>query len=87
MILPQIRDTKHETDGILCVRENISMITSYHNNTKQVREDAGHTNIFDLPEPFNPVIAVNDESQPLITVRLAYDLNPSITTSFSHIYL
>lgn len=34
--------------------------------------------IFDFPDPFRPVIALNSGSQPSMTVRTAYDLNPSI---------
>jgi hypothetical protein len=32
--------------------------------------------ILDLPEPLRPVIALNDESHPVIVVRTGYDLNP-----------
>jgi len=44
--------------------------------TKQIA-----SNTFDLPDPFKPVMALNAGSQPLITVRVAYDLKPSITIS------
>lgn len=37
--------------------------------------------IFDFPEPLSPVMALNWGSQPLTTVRTAYDLNPSIMSS------
>lgn len=49
-------------------------------STKQIA-----SNTFDLPEPFSPVIAVNDRSNGLILVAWAYDLKPSSTTSSSHI--
>lgn len=32
--------------------------------------------ILDLPEPFRPVIALKDESHPVICVRTGYDLKP-----------
>ena len=35
--------------------------------------------MLDLPLPFSPVIALNRGSNPLISVRWAYDLNPSMT--------
>jgi len=41
--------------------------------------------MFDLPEPFNPVIALNNGSNPGTTVRLAYDLKPSMHTSSMYI--
>lgn len=41
--------------------------------------------IFDLPEPFSPVMALNSESQPVITVRVAYDLKPSRIISWMYI--
>lgn len=34
--------------------------------------------ILDLPLPFNPVIALNNGSNPLISVLFPYDLKPSI---------
>jgi len=37
--------------------------------------------MFDLPDPFRPVIALNSGSNPDTTVRVAYDLNPSMITS------
>ncbi len=37
--------------------------------------------ILDFPLPFNPVIELKLSSHPLITVRTAYDLKPSITIS------
>ena len=39
--------------------------------------------IFDLPEPFRPVIELKLSSQPLMTVLTAYDLKPSMTTSMT----
>ena len=36
--------------------------------------------MFDLPEPFKPVIALKDESKSEISVRVAYDLKPSRMT-------
>ena len=39
--------------------------------------------IFDFPLPFNPVIALKRGSNPLTTVRVAYDLKPSIIISYS----
>jgi hypothetical protein len=33
--------------------------------------------MFDLPDPFKPVIALNDASHPVIVVRTGYDLKPS----------
>eukprot|EP00967_Tisochrysis_lutea_P131188 scaffold227790_cov28-Tisochrysis_lutea.AAC.2 len=41
-------------------------------STKQIE-----SRTLDLPEPFSPVIALNCASNPEITVRVAYDLNPS----------
>jgi hypothetical protein len=32
--------------------------------------------MLDLPEPFKPVMALNEGSQPVIWVRTGYDLNP-----------
>ena len=37
--------------------------------------------IFDFPLPLRPVIELKLSSHPLITVRIAYDLKPSITIS------
>lgn len=37
--------------------------------------------MFDLPEPFKPVMALKKGSKPGTTVRVAYDLNPSKQTS------
>ena len=37
--------------------------------------------IFDFPLPLRPVMELKLSSQPLITVRTAYDLKPSITIS------
>ena len=45
-------------------------------NTKQME-----SNMFDFPLPLRPVIELKVSSQPLMTVRTAYDLKPSITTS------
>ena len=39
------------------------------------------SSIFDFPLPLRPVIELKLSSQPLITVRTAYDLKPSMTTS------
>ena len=36
--------------------------------------------MLDLPEPFNPVMALNEASQPVICVRTGYDLKPRITS-------
>ena len=41
--------------------------------------------MFDLPDPFNPVIALNSESQPEMTVLVAYDLKPSMIISWMYI--
>lgn len=43
--------------------------------------------IFDFPLPFKPVIALNDGSKPSITVRLPYDLKPSIDMLFMYMLL
>ena len=43
--------------------------------------------MLDFPLPFNPVIALNRGSNPLISVLWAYDLNPSITIDFTYIFL
>lgn len=40
-------------------------------STKQIA-----SRMFDLPEPFRPVIALNEGSHPVICVRTGYDLNP-----------
>ena len=45
-------------------------------NTKQMASST-----LDLPEPLRPVMALKVGSHPAITVRCAYDLKPSITTS------
>lgn len=37
--------------------------------------------ILDFPLPFRPVIELKVSSQPLMTVRTAYDLKPSMTIS------
>jgi hypothetical protein len=37
--------------------------------------------MFDFPEPFRPVMALKVGSQPVMTVRTAYDLKPSIINS------
>jgi hypothetical protein len=37
--------------------------------------------MLDLPEPLRPVMALKDGSKPDTTVRVAYDLKPSITIS------
>lgn len=49
-------------------------------NTKQME-----SRILDFPEPFKPVMALNSGSQSLITVRVAYDLKPSSTSSSTNI--
>lgn len=51
-------------------------------NTKQMA-----SRMLDLPDPFNPVMALNCESHPEITVRVAYDLNPSMINSSTFISL
>ena len=43
--------------------------------------------IFDFPLPFNPVIALNNGSKSLISVRCAYDLNPSIVIDLIYIFI
>ena len=43
------------------------------------------SNIFDLPLPFNPVIAENVLSNGEIFVHYAYDLNPSKIISSKYI--
>ena len=45
-------------------------------NTKHIE-----SSIFDFPLPLSPVIELKLSSQPRMTVRTAYDLKPSITTS------
>jgi len=47
-------------------------------NTKHIE-----SRIFDFPDPLRPVIELKLSSQPLITVRTAYDLKPSMTTSMT----
>lgn len=42
--------------------------------------------MFDFPLPFRPVIALNNGSNPDITVLCAYDLNPSIVTCLMYIF-
>ena len=42
--------------------------------------------MFDLPLPFNPVIALNCGSKPETVVRVAYDLKPSITICLMYIF-
>lgn len=79
--VPQIADTKYKTYGILLYIYVSHMIWIWYDITHMC--DA--TKMLDLPDPLSPVIAVKEGSQPLIAVRLAYDLNPSITTSFTHI--
>ena len=37
--------------------------------------------IFDLPDPLRPVMELKLSSHPVMTVRTAYDLKPSMTTS------
>lgn len=37
--------------------------------------------MLDFPEPFRPVMALKVGSQPVMTVRTAYDLKPSIINS------
>lgn len=49
-------------------------------NTKHIE-----SRILDFPLPFKPVIALNDGSKPLMTVRLPYDLKPSIDMLFMYI--
>ena len=44
------------------------------------------SNILDLPLPFKPVIALKSGSNPLTSVRLAYDLKPSSTIPFIYIF-
>ena len=39
--------------------------------------------MLDLPEPFKPVMALNEASQPVIWVRTGYDLNPRKTSNYS----
>ncbi len=40
-------------------------------NTKQIA-----SKILDLPEPLRPVMALKEESHPVICVRTGYDLKP-----------
>ena len=44
------------------------------------------SNIFDLPLPFKPVMALKRGSKPFTSVRLAYDLNPSKTIPLIYIF-
>ena len=44
------------------------------------------SSMFDLPLPFNPVIALNCGSNPETVVRVAYDLKPSITICLMYIF-
>eukprot|EP01046_Picozoa_sp_COSAG06_P091265 COSAG06_NODE_37550_length_434_cov_0.570149_1_plen_54_part_10 len=41
--------------------------------------------MFDFPDPFSPVMALNSGSKPETVVRTAYDLKPSSTTSSKNI--
>lgn len=41
--------------------------------------------IFDFPDPFKPVMALKEESQPEIEVRTGYDLKPSRMSSVTRI--
>lgn len=45
------------------------------------------SNMFDLPDPFKPVIAVNDLSNGVIVVAYAYDLKPSKIIYSNHILM
>lgn len=38
--------------------------------------------MLDLPEPFKPVMALNEASQPVIWVRTGYDLKPRNTSNY-----
>lgn len=49
-------------------------------STKQIE-----SSIFDLPVPLRPVMAVNSLSKPSISVRLPYDLKPSIINFLMYI--
>ena len=37
--------------------------------------------MLDLPDPFKPVMALNEASQPVISVRTGYDLKPRFTSN------
>lgn len=41
--------------------------------------------MFDFPEPFRPVIQLKELSHPEMTVRVAYDLKPSMMSSSTFI--
>ena len=43
--------------------------------------------MFDFPLPFRPVIALKNGSNPLTSVRCAYDLKPSITNDLMYMIL
>jgi hypothetical protein len=43
--------------------------------------------MFDLPDPFKPVIALNYWSNPVMDVLVEYDLKPSRIISLINIYL
>ena len=44
------------------------------------------SSMFDLPEPFKPVMALNEGSQPVTCVRTGYDLKPRITLNLIQIH-
>lgn len=64
-----------ERDGRACVRLVIP-------RRKQIP-----SRMLDLPLPLSPVMALNSGSKPLISVRWAYDLKPSMAIDFMNIAL
>jgi len=71
----------------VCVRERemcVCVFTCDNFDIPSTKHMASRMLLF--PVPFLPVIALNDLSNPEITVRFAYDLNPSMITSFTLIF-
>ena len=63
------------------------LVTRAYESVDKPRTNKIESMIFDFPEPFRPVIALNYGSKPAITVLFAYDLNPSKIISLMCIFL
>lgn len=63
---------------MFCARTVVMLVMP---KTKQMA-----SNILDFPLPLRPVMELKLSSQPLMTVRTAYDLKPSITISTTFIF-
>lgn len=82
------RDVARTYNQLSLCRVRTENFTQLHTCPKLVMPKTKHiaSNTLDFPVPFKPVIAVNSGSNPLISVRLPYDLKPSRITDLMNIF-